>query len=167
APTVKLVVNFTYSVSLDMAITNWDSDEGNYLYYNQREHEWLSVSPGTFSAGTGGTCGFTLESGVENAGRNYLLLGGVTGSTPGYPLPGGQAVLPVNWDVFTDLVLAYLNTAIFSDFMGILDASGSATARLDAPALTPSSVGIVMTYAYVMNNPFNFTSNPVDVEIVP
>jgi len=167
APVVELAVDFTYSVSLDMGITNWDADIGNYLYYNQREHEWLSVSPDTVSAGIGGTCDFSLQSGSEDAGRKYLLLGGVTGSSPGYPLPGGLAVLPINWDVFTDLVFAYVNTALFVDFMGILDASGSAAASLVAPALPPTSVGAVMTYSYVVSNPFDFASNPVEVEIVP
>jgi hypothetical protein len=35
APTVSLEVDYTYSTSLDMAITNWDSTVGNFLYYNQ------------------------------------------------------------------------------------------------------------------------------------
>ena len=35
APNVGLEVEYTYSTSLDMAITNWDSSVGNYLYYNQ------------------------------------------------------------------------------------------------------------------------------------
>lgn len=35
APTVQLEVSYTYSTKLDMAITNWDDDVGNYVYYNQ------------------------------------------------------------------------------------------------------------------------------------
>jgi len=35
APTDYLTVRYTYSTRLDMAITNWDSDVGNYVYYNQ------------------------------------------------------------------------------------------------------------------------------------
>ncbi len=34
-PTVSIEVNYNYSKSLDMVISNWDYDKGNYLYYNQ------------------------------------------------------------------------------------------------------------------------------------
>lgn len=34
APTVELVIGYTYSSKLDMAVTNWDGDVGNYVYYN-------------------------------------------------------------------------------------------------------------------------------------
>jgi hypothetical protein len=34
APAIWLEVTYTYSRSLDMAITNWDSGIGNFLYYN-------------------------------------------------------------------------------------------------------------------------------------
>ncbi|HVP11071.1 MAG TPA: FG-GAP-like repeat-containing protein [Phycisphaerae bacterium] len=35
APATALVVSYTYSSKLDMAVTNWDSTIGNYVYYNQ------------------------------------------------------------------------------------------------------------------------------------
>lgn len=35
APTIALEVAYRYSLRLDMAITNWDSTEGNYVYYSQ------------------------------------------------------------------------------------------------------------------------------------
>ena len=35
APEIALEVRYTYSKRLDMAITNWDNDVGNYVYYNQ------------------------------------------------------------------------------------------------------------------------------------
>ncbi|MHC4414289.1 MAG: FG-GAP repeat domain-containing protein [Planctomycetota bacterium] len=34
APAISLDVVYTYSHSLDMAISNWDGNVGNYLYYN-------------------------------------------------------------------------------------------------------------------------------------
>ena len=34
APTVSLEVSYRWSGAPDMAITNWDNDVGNYLYYN-------------------------------------------------------------------------------------------------------------------------------------
>jgi hypothetical protein len=56
APTIVLDVCYNYSNSLDMAITNWDSTIGNYLYYNQLgepdldvtgEINWTNVQPGS------------------------------------------------------------------------------------------------------------------------
>jgi hypothetical protein len=77
-----------------------------------------------------------------------------------------MVTLPVNWDVFTDFVLALLNTYVFSNFLGTLDATGMATAQLNAPPI-PGFAGITMHYAYALNNPWDFVSNPVAVEIVP
>jgi len=34
-PAVNTVVRYVFSLGLDMAITNWDDDLGNFLYYNQ------------------------------------------------------------------------------------------------------------------------------------
>ena len=34
-PAATLEVTYTYSLRLDMAITNWDNNVGNYIYYNQ------------------------------------------------------------------------------------------------------------------------------------
>jgi len=42
-----------------------------------------------------GVVHFDLDAGVENAGRTYFLLGSLSGTSPGIPLPGGQATLPL------------------------------------------------------------------------
>jgi hypothetical protein len=114
----------------------------------------------------GGTVNFMIDAGMDHAQRTYLLLGSVSGTDPGTPLPGGQATLPLNWDAFTDLVLNLINTSVFFDFLGNLDASGIATAQLNAPPL-PGYAGLVMHYAYCLNDPFDFASNPIAIEIVP
>jgi hypothetical protein len=116
---------------------------------------------------TGGTVNFSLEAGVQNAGRTYLLLGCVSGSEPGYPLPGGTATLPLNWDPYTDFMVGLVNTPLFSGFLGSLDAAGESTAQLNAPALPAGFVGVELFYAYCLNSPFDFASNPLAVTIVP
>ena len=110
---------------------------------------------------------FQLNARKENANRNYILLGGVTGTSPGIPLPGGKATLPVNWDLFTSFVLAYINSAIFQDFMGTLDGDGLAAAKLDTLGPIPGTAGLTMHFAYALDKPWNFTSNPVSVNVVP
>ncbi|MHC4942075.1 MAG: FG-GAP repeat domain-containing protein [Planctomycetota bacterium] len=121
----------------------------------------------TISESAGGTVNFQLHGGVANAHRHYILLGTVSGTSPGYPLPGGMVTLPLNWDAFTGVVLALLNTSIFSNFLSTLDASGESSAQINSGPLPPGYVGVVMHYAYALNNPFNFVSNPLSVEIVP
>jgi hypothetical protein len=116
----------------------------------------------------GGTIEFYLTSGDDHASRAYLLAGGYSGTEPGFALPGGLATLPVNFDEFTYHVLfPLLNSTIFSNFLGALDEYGQAQAQLNAPALPPGYVGLELYFAFCLNNPFDFASNPVEIEIIP
>jgi hypothetical protein len=117
-------------------------------------------------AGSGGTLNFNLSAGSENEDRKYFLLGNFSGTSPGTQLPGGL-VLPLNWDWFSDLVLLLANTPVFEDFCGQLNASGEATAQLNAGPLDPAYVGVILHFAYVLYAPFDFVSNPVPITIVP
>lgn len=122
----------------------------------------------SISEATGGTVNFSLLAGQENAFRCYILLGGVTGTSPGIPLPGGMATLPLNWDVFTQLVVSLMNTSIFMNFMGALDASGNGTAVLNTLGpLPPGTAGITFNFAYALNKDWDYVSNPVFIDVVP
>jgi hypothetical protein len=69
APSVSVEVSYNYSKSLDMVISNWDSDKGNYLYYNQIVEDnipdlecvgdlsWEDVTPDSTVTGS-----FTVEN---------------------------------------------------------------------------------------------------------
>ena len=117
---------------------------------------------------SGGDADLLLLAGTGNADRDYFILGSVTGTKPGIPLPGGRAILPLNWDIFMNVVITFMNTPIFSNFRGTLDASGSAAARLDTLGpLPPGTAGTVIHVAYALNGPWDFTSNPVALEVVP
>ena len=70
----------------------------------------LEADSASLSAASGGTVNFHLVAGSANALRNYIVLGGVTGTVPGTSLPGGFATLPLNWDAFTDLVMLLLTS---------------------------------------------------------
>ncbi|MBU0756097.1 MAG: SBBP repeat-containing protein [Planctomycetes bacterium] len=126
----------------------------------------LFCSSQTISAGQGGEITFSLKAGQEHAGRSYIVLGGMTGTSPGYLLPGDRKVLPLNWDGFTDAVIAWINTPLFDSFLGTLDATGQATAKIDSGPV-PGFIGTTMHFACTLGNPFDFVSNPVEVEIVP
>jgi hypothetical protein len=127
----------------------------------------LKPDAATLSARHGGTINFSLNAGADHGGRNYVLLATSSGTAPGTPLPGGLATLPLNWDGLTDMVWLNLNTPVFTDFLGVLDVDGLATAQLNAPGQLPLSlVGLVMHFAFASNNPWDFVSNPVSIKFV-
>jgi hypothetical protein len=134
----------------------------------ERAAKSLTASVATISAATGGAADFTLAAGPGNANRTYLLLGSITGTVPGTPLPGGMVILPLNWDIYTNFVFSMINTPIFAKFLGKLKMNGVAFARFDTLGPLPSAmIGVTMSYAYAVNNPWNYASNAVSITIVP
>ncbi|MFH1998987.1 MAG: right-handed parallel beta-helix repeat-containing protein [Planctomycetota bacterium] len=129
----------------------------------------LSATEFTLSESTGGIIDMTLDAGVENAGRIYLVLAGITATNPGYILPGGQTYIPINWDVMTDLGLILLNTPYMTGFLGYLDPAGQAQAQFDTRGPLDRGVwaGQTLSFAYCLGWPWEFASNPVNVLIVP
>ncbi|MFH1998887.1 MAG: hypothetical protein ABIK28_04355 [Planctomycetota bacterium] len=111
---------------------------------------------------TGGMINFSLNAGAHYANRAYILLGSATGTSPGIPLPGGNAMLPLVHDFFTDAVIAGLNTSMFSGFSGTLDAMGHAAACFDSPPL-PLFPGSTIYFAFACSDPFDAVSNPVEI----
>jgi len=128
--------------------------------------ETLGVSSHTISASTGGVIDFSLSASSLNGNRNYILLGSISGSSPGIPLPGGHVVLPLNWDIFTQVVIDFMNTTVFDKFLGVLKSDGTAAAKFKTgPA--PGTVGLTMYYAYALASPWDFVSNPVEIVFTP
>lgn len=127
----------------------------------------LSFNMNSISAGAGGAIRFTLDAGAANAGRTYYILGSVTGTEPGTPLPGGYATLPLNWDIFTDIALSLINTAFFNNFYGTLNADGVSVAVFNTNGPLPSAVGVVMNFAYTLTSPYDFVSNGGCMEFTP
>jgi hypothetical protein len=168
APAVNLTVRFSHSVSLDMGVSNWDNSVGNFLYYNQQAPAWLKIQPDALSAAAGGTAGLSLDAGGEFAGRSYFILGSLSGADPGTPFPGTGVTLPLNWDFFSNLVYATANTPSFADFHGVLDGDGRANALFDTMGpLPPGAAGAHIHFAYLLYDPIDFASNPVELEITP
>ncbi|MFH1998640.1 MAG: hypothetical protein ABIK28_03120 [Planctomycetota bacterium] len=75
---------------------NFTAAIGQVWYFHSLGH--LSIDTNQLTAAAGGTILFNLDAGASHASRNYLILGSATGTSPGYPLPGGMATLPLNWD---------------------------------------------------------------------
>lgn len=109
----------------------------------------------------GGSINLMLDAGLSNAGRYYLLFGSISGTNPGVPFL--ISTLPLNWDLFTDLLLKVFWA--IPGFDGNLDLSGCANASFSLNAGT-GHVGVIISFAYLMDYPLE-ASNPVKIEITP
>ena len=94
----EIEVVYTYSSSLDMIISNWDSGKGNFLYYNMKLFEdldvvgnlvWSDVRPGSIVAS---------HCILQNKGDPGSLLDWEIVS---YPLWGTWTITPSNGDDLT------------------------------------------------------------------
>jgi len=108
-PTESLEIEYTYSNSLDMAITNWDQGIGNYLYYNKLSFDsdlkcdgslsWSDIKPGSTVVGN-----FT----IENIGKSGSKLAwAITDSPPwgswSYDPESGEDIEPEDGPVEIDV----------------------------------------------------------------
>ncbi|MHC4944376.1 MAG: C25 family cysteine peptidase [Planctomycetota bacterium] len=121
----------------------------------------------SISCAVGAVIDLSLDASAANAGRSYIVLGTLSGTSPGFALPGGM-ILPTNWDAFTDLIMMLLNTAVFQSFMGTLDGAGTASATVNTfGALDPVLVGETAHFAFTLGNPYDFVSNAIPVTFDP
>jgi hypothetical protein len=100
----------------------------------------------------GDSLDFDLIAGSKYAGDTYVVLGSVNGSMPGLPLPGGL-MLPLVFDWYTQLTFQMAGSAVFSDFIGVLDGQGRGTASLVVPPNLPASViGMQLHHAFLITD---------------
>lgn len=129
----------------------------------------LGVDVLELSATTGGTQTFSLFGGAGNAGLTYFILGSVTGTVPGVPLKPG-VVLPLNFDIYTNITLSLPNTVIFTNTFAAFDGAGNATASFNLPAGVVLPGPVNLNHAYMVLNGANvpfFASNAVPLLINP
>jgi len=128
----------------------------------------LVADTATVSIGAGSQVGFTLTGGSVNGGRPYVVLGGASGTSPGTPLPGGGVTLPVNWDAATELIIANINTPMFFNFYGTLSAQGVGRATFNTLGpLPPVVVGLSLHFAGAFLAPWDYVTNPAEIEFTP
>lgn len=142
-------------------------NQTNTIYQIDAGMNALTTDVTQISETTGGVANLTLNADPGNAYRNYIIAGSVSGTSPGILLPGGLAKLPLNWDIFTNIVIDLINTAPFTNFMGTLDGNGAGTAVFDTLGPIPGASGITLYFAFALNSPWNFASNYVAIDIVP
>jgi hypothetical protein len=116
------------------------------------------------SAAVGGTVTLELNA-PERAWHTYMVAGTKSGTIPGTNV--GYTHVPLNKDSITQFVYDNLNTAMFTNFQGTLDGSGKATATLNVPMAVPLLPGTVLNFAFITFSPIDYSSNAIDVVILP
>ena len=180
-----IMIYSTYSFPVNALFNNWGDSSGPYHPILNPDGQGDAVSNGVafdpwqtgvedFTADNhklyaveGGIINFNIDAGASNALRTYLVLGSLSGVSPGTLLPGGQSILPLNWDPFTGLVLSLINTPVFVDFLGILDSEGRGYPRLCSTPIPGVYCGLTVYFASCLCSPYNYASNPVGIHIIP
>lgn len=130
----------------------------------------LSADVASVSVGGGGAQVLSLDAGPAFAGRLYVVLGSLSGTQPGTPVP--PVLVPLNADAYTTYTLLNANGAPLQGSLGLLDGSGRATTTFALPpASNPAFVGLTAHHAYplldVATGDVVFASNAIPVELVP
>lgn len=162
-PTSKVKVRFTVRDKPDNSVVEALVDDFRIGTVNRTPS--LYAETYSISVSQGAYVNFLLDAGIAYGNDPYLLLGSLSGTTPGFDLPGGVHV-PLNWDGFTDSMLSCLHLPIFQNFMGNLDSSGISSALFDTTGLplNPLLIGMITNFAYFTT--WDFASNPIYLEFL-
>lgn len=126
----------------------------------------FSADVGTVALATGSAQTFALDAGPGFAGSPYVILGSLSGTSPGFPLD--NVVVPINVDDYTALTLSPASSPLIGA-VGLFDVNGQATAQFDLPTGLPLTLlGVVAHHAYFAFGPtftVDLASNPLQVVI--
>lgn len=92
----------------------------------------LLASPTAISVAAPQAVTLGLTIGPAAAGQLYLVLGSLSGTSPGTPVASG-ITLPLNWDGLTTGLLDAINTPLLVNGFAALDANGTGSATFQLP----------------------------------
>ena len=101
-----------------------------------------------------------------------MLLGSLSGTTPGMPVPGG-VTLPLNFDFLTSAMATQFNSGPFVGTLGNFDAlGGGSSSVVAAPGVIPAAlIGVDLDFAHLIYDASTLlaerASNTMRVTIVP
>jgi hypothetical protein len=147
-------------------------DEASARLYSFDNHECPSLFSETMfaSVGAGGDQVMELTVGSAMALKLYLVLGSLSGTTPGISL--GGMLLPLVLDPYMLLTANHPNSPPLTDSLGFLDGVGAADAKFTVPPGTTSSlVGATFFHAGLVVDPLSgavlFATNPIALILTP
>jgi len=104
-----------------------------------------------------------LDAGPANAGRAYQVLGSISGTSPGFPLPNG-GLMPLHPDGYLNYTLTHPNTPILQNSLGFLDANGKATVTFHP---NRRFIGLTVQHAfYLAGSSPEYVSEAEPVQVV-
>ncbi|MEZ5978771.1 MAG: hypothetical protein R3F34_11180 [Planctomycetota bacterium] len=77
----------------------------------------------------GGIDDLYLRAGSGHGGDIYFVLGSITGTSPGIPVPGTSLVLPLAYDIYTNYLQLTNGGVLVQPYAGVLDVHGRADAK--------------------------------------
>lgn len=120
----------------------------------------------SISVTAGGRQRLAIKAGAKNAGQPYILLGSATATAPGFAFGGFQ--IPLVPDPYFAFTHSSPNQAPLANSLGMLDAVGSAEARVTLPPASVSLMGITVYHACVVasGGRIVLVSNPQTLRLV-
>ncbi|MEZ5979923.1 MAG: hypothetical protein R3F34_17160 [Planctomycetota bacterium] len=124
------------------------------------------------SVASGGSSALLLRAGPAHAGHLFVVLGSLTGTSPGTLDPASGLTVPLVVDAYTLLLIQNFGAGLVGPFAGGLDAFGRANSQFLLPAGTSASfVGKHVHHACLCVDLTTFVAdlatNAVSVELVP
>ena len=152
--------------------TVWQHTANGIVFHANYVERSLWASTDEVSAAAGGTIELDLVAGDQHDGSIYLMLGSVTGTTPGTVLDG--IPVPLNPDFLWNYMAGSPNTApLFNQTLGSLGfgGNGNASIGISPGQIPPAVAGLQMDFAYIVADPsallITAASNAVPVTILP
>ena len=134
--------------------------------------DYLLSDTTSISLTAGGVATFSLSAGPTFAGLPYLLMGSLSGTSPGIPI-NNDTTLPLNPDGYWVHTLTSPGPPLGNSF-GALDVDGKATVTFTIPPNTTQVLaGLTASHAFVaiellptlLHVPY--VSDPVDIALLP
>ena len=153
----------------DLAVANAFDDDVRVLLHQVAKS--LTGSPPGVSLAAGGAQALALDAGAEHAGGFYLMLGTLSGTSPGWT--AGAITVPLNADPYLDLTLLDPAASPLAGSFGFLGPTGQAGGLSFGlpPGTNPALVGLTAHHACAVLETIAFTpvfaSNAVGVALLP
>ncbi|QDU66033.1 alpha/beta hydrolase-fold protein [Engelhardtia mirabilis] len=130
----------------------------------------LIAGPDSVSLSAGGAQAMSLWAGDDQAGHFYVILGSLSGDSPGTQF--GPLSIPLNFDAYFNYTLTSPYSGPVSPAFSVLDANGRASATFGVPPGTdPALAGLTVHHAFLTINPVGVSvevvSNAVSVDLLP
>lgn len=142
-------------------------------YASSEDWVALIVRPNTLtgdvagiSVSAGGEQKLTLAAKPGDAGRPYVLMGSMTGTSPGFLI--GNLLVPLNFDRYTRWTVEAANGPVLQNTRGLVPPSGTVQMKVVlGPGDFAPLVGTTLYHAAVLREPTDFASNAVALELLP